>query len=273
MNGVLFLSMNSDRNCIVFNWNVRGLNQPARRQVVRDLISAHQGTVVCLQETKLAVVDDGVIYTTLGSQFLGNYAAVPADGIRGGIIIACLQDHYELQQVDIRQYSVTAIIRRKADNGVWSLTGVYGPQGDNDKLQFLAEIRAVKQHTLDRWMILGDFNLIYRSTQKNNNRINHRLMNSFRWVLDELELKEIHLHGRQFTWTSETDNPTQTKIDHVFCTREWELEHPDCYLQSIGTSVSDHCPMVLTCTPFNRCYRGFRFESFWINQPGFLELI
>lgn len=171
------------------------------------------------------------------------------------------------------QYSVTATIKRKADNGTWTMTGVYGPQGDPEKMLFLDEIRTVRQQTLDKWMILGDFNLIYRSCNKNNSWVNHRLMNRFRWVLDELELKELHLHGRHFTWTSETDNPTMTKIDHVFCTREWELDHPDCYLQAIGSSVSDHCPMILTCTPYSRHYRGFRFESFWLHQPGFLDLV
>lgn len=158
--------MNSDPHCIVFNWNVRGLNQPARRQVVKDLIKDHQGTVVCLQETKLAVVDDGVICSTFGQQFLGNYAGIPAAGVRGGVIIACSQDHNELTQVDVRQYSVTDTIGSKVDNGTWSISGVYSPQGDNEKVQFLDEIRAVRQQTLDKWMILGDFNLIYRSCNK-----------------------------------------------------------------------------------------------------------
>ncbi|KAF8730243.1 hypothetical protein HU200_017221 [Digitaria exilis] len=265
--------MISDQNCNVFNWNVRGLNAFARRQVVRDLISDHHGTIVCLQETKLEVVDDSIICSTLGPQFLGNYAVVPAIGVRGGVLLALSQDHYEMQNVVVRQYSVTVTVHRKADNGVWTLTRVYGPQGDNDKLQFLNEIRDIKTQALASWVILGDFNLIYRSCDKNNSRINHRLMNSFRWILDELELKEIHLHGRQFTWTSETANPTQTKIDHILCTRDWELQHTDCYLQAIGTSVSDHCPMVMTCKPFHRQYKGFRFESYWLKQQGFMDLV
>lgn len=31
--------------------------------------------------------------------------------------------------------------------------------------------------------------------------------------------------------------------------------------------------MVITCTPFHRRYRGFRFESFWLKQHGFLEQV
>lgn len=265
--------MISDHNCSIFNWNVRGLNKVARRQVVKDLVSDHQGTIVCLQETKLAQVDDAAICETLGPQFLGNYATLPAEGVRGGILLGFSQDHYQMQNVDIRRYTISATVRRKVDNGVWTVTGVYGPQSDGDKLQFLEEIRAVKQLALQSWTILGDFNMIYRACDKNNSRVNHRLMNRFRWVLDELELKELHLHGRQFTWTSETDNPTQTKIDHVFCTRDWELQHQDCYLQAIGSSVSHHCPMVLTCKPFHMQYMGFRFESFWLRQPGFLDMV
>jgi hypothetical protein len=47
-------------------------------------------------------------------------------------------------------------------------------------------------------------------------------MSSFHANLEELEVKELQLHGRRFTWTSGTENPTQTKIDHVFSTKEWE---------------------------------------------------
>jgi endonuclease/exonuclease/phosphatase family metal-dependent hydrolase len=126
---------------------------------------------------------------------------------------------------------------------------VYGPQGDTDKLKFLQEIKQIKQAADNKWLLLGDFNLIYRASDKNNGRVNRRLMSSFRWILDEFELKELYLHGRRFTWTSATDNPTLNKIDHVFCTREWELKHPHCHLQALGSSVSGHCPMVLSCAP------------------------
>jgi endonuclease/exonuclease/phosphatase family metal-dependent hydrolase len=142
---------------------------------------------------------------------------------------------------------------------------VYGPQGDSDKLNFLQEIKQIKQDGDRKWLLLGDFNLIYRASNKSNGQINRRLMSSFRWILDDLELKELHLHGCRFTWTSATNNPTLTKIDHVFRTREWELQHPHCHLEALGSSVSDHCHMVLSCAPFHRKYNGFRFQSWWLH--------
>jgi len=38
-----------DQNCVMVNWNVRGLNNPARRKVVRDLVTDQGCTIVCLQ--------------------------------------------------------------------------------------------------------------------------------------------------------------------------------------------------------------------------------
>jgi exonuclease III len=43
----------------LFNWNVRGLNNVARRQVVIDLVIENKSTIACLQETKLDYIDEG----------------------------------------------------------------------------------------------------------------------------------------------------------------------------------------------------------------------
>jgi endonuclease/exonuclease/phosphatase family metal-dependent hydrolase len=93
---------------------------------------------------------------------------------------------------------------------------------------------------------MGDFNLIYRATQKNNNCANNRMVNKFKNTLDSLELRELHLHGRRFTWSSGTENLTLTKIDYLFFIEQWELDYPTCYLQALSSSMSDHCPLLLT---------------------------
>jgi exonuclease III len=106
--------------------------------------------------------------------------------------------------VDIRQYSVTASIQQWANSAVWSVTGVYGPHGNAETLAFLHELKQVKQFANAKWIAMGDFNLIYRACDKSQGRVNRRLMNSFCSALEELELKELHLHGRKFTWMSGT---------------------------------------------------------------------
>ena len=64
--------------------NVRGLNAPARRDAVRDLLRDYHATIVCLQETKLDHADDSLIATMLGPSFIANYHVLPVVGSRGG---------------------------------------------------------------------------------------------------------------------------------------------------------------------------------------------
>jgi hypothetical protein len=178
-----------------------------------------------------------------------------------------------MQDIVIGKYMISTTIKNRANGNTFSFTGVYGPQTDPDKRQFLLELQTLRPTLLSEWIVTGDFNLIYRAEHKNNNRLHFRLMNSFKSALDSLELRELHLHGRRFTWSSGTDDPTFTKIDHLFCTEQWELQHPNCYLQALSSSMSDHCPLLLSYMPASNLKKGFRFESFCTRLPNFLEVV
>jgi hypothetical protein len=77
--------------------------------------------------------------------------------------------------------------------------GVYGPQLEVDKIAFLDELKDLRSNIHGEWLISGDFNLIYKAEDKNNSRLNRRLMGKFKVALDDLELRELPLHGRKFT--------------------------------------------------------------------------
>ncbi|XP_073358087.1 uncharacterized protein [Aegilops tauschii subsp. strangulata] len=74
-------------------------------------------------------------------------------------------------------------------------------------------------------------------------------MGKFRRFVDSNGLKELFLHGRAFTWSNERENPTLTKIDRVFVSVDWELDHPDGLLQALSTAISDHLVEAWTCDP------------------------
>jgi exonuclease III len=66
----------AEHNCVIFNWKVRGLNNEARRTVVRDMVAENRESIVTLQETKLSMVDRQVILETLGDRFTVTLPAV-----------------------------------------------------------------------------------------------------------------------------------------------------------------------------------------------------
>jgi exonuclease III len=123
---------------------VRGLNSPARKQVVEDLVAHHRCKIVCIQETKLQMVGEVEISNILGSEFCGNFAALPVQGTRGGLVVACSTDRYSPLHAEIRQHSVTTTVKRLVNDETWCITGVYGPQGDVEKLAFMQELKLIK---------------------------------------------------------------------------------------------------------------------------------
>ena len=119
----------------------------------------------------------------------------------------------------------------------------------------------------------GDFNLIYQAEDKNNTNLDRAMMGRFRRFLDEVEVKEIPLLGRKYTWSNERSSPTLVRLDRAFCCVNWEEVFPDAVLQSTASVVSDHCPLVLGMKVASVGKRRFHFESFWTKLPGFLEAV
>jgi len=56
-------------NLSALSWNVRGLNERARRDTVRTLVDDIRPSVVCLQETKLNVISQHMVYSILGISY------------------------------------------------------------------------------------------------------------------------------------------------------------------------------------------------------------
>jgi hypothetical protein len=104
---------------------------------------------------------------------------------------------------------------------------------------FIRELRLLKQAAPLDWVIMGDFNLIYNSKDKSNDRLDQRMMTRFRRALNFLELKEIQLVGRKYTWSNQQDTPTMSRIDRAFCTTQWEEIYNNSILQSLASSSAD----------------------------------
>lgn len=63
-------------------------------------------------------------------------------------------------------------------------------------------------------MVVGDFNLLVNPEDKNNSIINRRMLSRFRNNLNALELKELYLNGRRYTWSNERERATMEKVDN-----------------------------------------------------------
>jgi hypothetical protein len=115
--------------------------------------------------------------------------------------------------------------------------------------------------------------MIYKASDKNNRNLNRRLMGQFRGALEECDLRKIRLQNLKFTWSNERRNPTLAKLDRVFCNAEWDAVFDTHVLHALSTSLSDHCPILLSNQSGSRWPRSFKFENFWTKLPSFREVV
>jgi hypothetical protein len=138
---------------------------------------------------------------------------------------------------------------------------------------FIRELRDIKQTTNDQWLILGDFNLIYKEQDKNQGTLNRRLMLRFRRVLNSMEVRVVHLNGRKFTWSNGQSSPTMTRIDRVFCIPEWERVVQAAYPTTPLVIYLRPLPSPPDIDDYSLGQPEIRFEAFWTSMPGFLETV
>jgi exonuclease III len=116
-----------DLDVCVGIWNLRGLNNPARRNSICLFLQSFNLSLVCVQESKLDNVDSLVVSQTFGPNFDG-FDFIRANGTRGGIILAWRSDILNVNTNFKGKFSITAEVQSMKDAKAWTVTSVYGPQ-------------------------------------------------------------------------------------------------------------------------------------------------
>ena len=70
----------------LLSWNVRGLNDPKKREILRNWLCNWKVDVVCLQETKLDKVDWRLIQNIWGNRYVA-WEVLNAVNTVGGVLL------------------------------------------------------------------------------------------------------------------------------------------------------------------------------------------
>jgi hypothetical protein len=76
------------------------------------------------------------------------------------ILLAARDLVYLRQHLSLTASTVSATVADLRTNDTWTITSVYGPQGDLEKRCFLRELKQIKQVAQPKWFLIGDFNMI-----------------------------------------------------------------------------------------------------------------
>ena len=119
-------------NLKICSWNVRGLNDNNKRLQVRYLLKSWKADIVCLQETKLDLIDRKIMRSLWGIPHV-DWEYLGSVGASGGIIL--MWDRRVVEKLDaaVGHFSVSCKFRNVLDHKEWAFSGVYGPNSIRER--------------------------------------------------------------------------------------------------------------------------------------------
>ena len=199
--------------------------------------------------------------TPLPPPSLDSHLSVPAIGSRSGILTAWNSASFSQQSFVSRRYSLSVTLASTSSNHTFTLTNVYGPADHSLTDAFLHELQELPTHISGPWLLVGDFNLLRSTSDKNNPLFNSSLAESFNTCINSLALLELPLLDRLYTWSNKRATPTLARLDRAFLDTDFSCLFPDSTLTSRVRSTSDHVPLLLTLHTNIPRSTIFRFEN------------
>nr|ABN08665.1 reverse transcriptase - beet retrotransposon, putative [Medicago truncatula] len=144
----------------ILSVNIRGLGAPEKRREIHRLVAERKLTVLCLQETKLEVVDEFLCRSIWGPTPMA-FSFKSSVGASGGIITV-----WDPSVLDVwMTVNIANCLMIKGsflkNNDMFCLANIYAPSNIRGR-QMLWE--AVSNFLLSHgdvaWCVLGDFNVV-----------------------------------------------------------------------------------------------------------------
>ena len=110
----------------LLSWDVRGLNNPQKREVCKNLLKEWKSDIVCFQETKVSSTDVAFVRSLWGGPFI-DWAVLDAMQTSREVLLVWDKRVFEKLDVIVGQFFVSVLLRGVVDDFVWACTGVSGP--------------------------------------------------------------------------------------------------------------------------------------------------
>jgi len=230
--------------------------------------------MLCIQETKLGVVDE-LSYRSLWGSSPMAFSFKPLVGASGGILT--LWDSSVLDiWLSVNIDSCLVVKGSFKNNNVgFCLANVYAPcDSIGHQVLWDALSGLVQLHSEAAWCVLGDFNVVRSSGERRgrsevNNSVDFAAFNLF---IDHNFFIDLPLCGRNFTWYC-GDGLSMSRLDRFLLSEAWVTLFPNCIQAALPRSLSDHCPILLTIDEDNWGPRPLRMLKCWADIPGYVDFV
>ena len=127
------------------------------------------------------------------------------------------------------------------------------------------------------WCFIGDINSVLHPEERRGvndvpSGLYRREIELFNEVVYNLEVEDVSLVGRKFTWYN-LNGFAMSRIDRAFISEEWREFWGNVSLWAIPRDVSDHCPLVLKGDTSDWGPKPFQFKNYWLENRKFKGVV
>lgn len=162
------------------------------------------------------------------------------------------------------KHMLSALLIQVSTGWQFLVTNVYGTSVEAEKMEFIQELRMVQRLVNSPWALMGDFNMVRWYVDRSADIRGYSLMCAYNDMVRDFELLDVELRNRAYTWSNKQPVPVFSRLDRIFLTNQWSLAYPKINLREMEMIVSDHVPLLLSCSMQNTAKAPARLETFWL---------
>lgn len=182
----------------VLSYNLRGLGGLEKKHEIHNLVQTHKPKVLCIQETKMEVVDRSLC-TWLWRSVECDFLFKSSDGRSRGILTIWDNNLFFAKKKISKEHYLWLVGEWGASRTHINLVNVYAPCEDNRKILLWQELETkIQVKNTDKWYVVGDFNAVRDTTERKvtNGNSRSKEMEDFDEFISEESLIDLPLHGR-----------------------------------------------------------------------------
>ena len=143
----------------ILSLNVRETNDREKRKLIKDVIKSQKVDLVCLQETKIQDMSNGLI-KILGVGRCLEWGVLNSREATMGVLVFWDNRVLQLEEMEVGKFTVSCRFKNCEDGFCWCFSEVYGPIVKVEKEEFWSELGAIRGLWNKQRCVAGDFNMI-----------------------------------------------------------------------------------------------------------------
>ncbi|XP_028126752.1 uncharacterized protein LOC114323369 [Camellia sinensis] len=199
------------------------------------------------------------------------YMMVDSEGSAGGLLCIWRPQVFELKDCCSSKHFIL-LSSTLAQHFDCVIVNIYAPNEVLGRKKLWDSLVCLQPHFPNPWCVGGDFNKIRLLSERKGCSRRERGMKEFNEFVEQLELSDLPMLGRKFTWCNALEGDRWSRIDRFLLDSLW-MEIFSFNQWGLPRTISDHSPILLKEDDRDWGPKPFKFINAWTSYPTFLTEI